>query len=476
MNKSKVLEKVNEIHFTGIKGVGMTALACCAQDLGMRITGSDVNEIFVTNEVLKRRRIRWQSGFSPENIKKPDLLIATGAHGGLANPEVKTALKKGIRAVTHAEGLAMFAGDQETISVCGVGGKTTTSAMIATVLNNLGLNPSYAIGVAGINPLGDPGKKGKGKYFVAEADEYAVDPGRDNRPRFCFQKPKVVVVTNIEHDHPDIYQNLTQTKKTFRRFFKKIPPDGLLVACIDNKNIANLLSSAKIKAPIQTYGFSPQADWRITRLAFAPGKSFFNLSYRGIEFREIVLSVPGRFNVLNATAAFAVACFCGGSSRLIIKGLAEFGGTRRRFEMIGESGGVKLYDDYAHHPIEIEATLAAAREWFQDKKLVVIFQPHTFTRTQVLMEGFARSFSQADEVIVTDIYASAREKSISGVTSGNLARNISRYKKRTFYCSTKEAACSHLRKNLSGGEIVFTLGAGDIFLWHQDLLKLFKKL
>jgi UDP-N-acetylmuramate--alanine ligase len=470
MKKPDCLKKIKQIHFTGIKGVGMAALACCAQDLKIKITGSDIGEIFITDELLKRRGIKWKTGFSPKNIKNSDLLITTGAHGGFENPEVKEAIEKGIKAVSQAEGLAMFTEGKEIISVCGVGGKTTTASMVAMVLNSLGLEPGFAIGVGRINSLGDPGRYGRGKYFVAEADEYAVSPGRDDRPRFIFQKPRIIVVTNLEHDHPDIYSNLGETKKVFKNFFKTLPQDGLLVACIDNKNIADLIQ-AGLGVSVQTYGFSPRADWQIEKAVFAPGKTFFNLTYQGIRFENIILSVPGKFNALNAVAAFAVANFLGGDNRRVINGLRQFRGSRRRFELIGEKNGIRLYDDYAHHPVQIRATLKAAKDWFPDSRLVVIFQPHTFTRTKAFFDQFAKAFFDADEVLISDIYASAREKPLPGINSKRLFSEVKKYKRSAFYCPGKEEVLAHLEDNLQGGEIIFTLGAGDIFLWHKEILQ-----
>jgi UDP-N-acetylmuramate--alanine ligase len=475
MKKPSSLRGIKEIHFTGIKGVGMTALACCAQDLGLKITGSDVKEVFVTDEVLKKRKIRWKTGFSPKNIKKPDLVITTGAHQGFANPEVKEAQAKNIRSVSHAEALGLFAVDKETVSVCGVGGKTTTASMIATILTSIGQKPSFAIGVGQINPLGDPGRYASGRHFVAEADEYAVLPGQDHRPRFSFQKPKVITVTNIEHDHPDIYEDLSQTKKTFENFFESLPPDGLLIACIDNPNIADLLRQG-LTCPVQTYGFSPRADWQIEKINLSPGKTFFTLSRQGMEFGRISLSVPGRFNCLNAVAAFAAVNFLGGDPRKIKSGLEKFAGTKRRFELLAQVKKMRLYDDYAHHPTQIQATLKAAREWFPDQPIVAVFQPHTFSRTKVLFNEFAKSFALASQTLITDIYASAREEPIPGVSSQKLASAIQKNQPKVSYCPGIEEVLDYLKKHLSGNEVILTLGAGDIFLWRKKIIKLLKNL
>ena len=211
------IKNAKHVHFTGIKGVGMTSLALCCQDLGIKITGSDVEEEFVTDETLKNRGLPWKIGFKKENLNpKPDLLVFTGAHGGLNNPEVLVAKELGIPVISHAEALGQLAEGKKTIAVCGVGGKTTTCAMIATILEYAGLNPSYAIGVGNIPSTGTPGKYSKeGGYFICEADEYAISPGVDNRPKFSLLSPEYLVITNIKHDHPDIYK----TSEVFEQVF-----------------------------------------------------------------------------------------------------------------------------------------------------------------------------------------------------------------------------------------------------------------
>lgn len=465
------ITKLKSIHFVGIKGVGMTALACCAQDLGIRVTGSDIEEVFVTDEVLRKRGLSWGVGFRGENIPEgTDLVITTGAHGGLGNPEVLEAKKMEIPVVTHAEALGMFMEGKEGISVCGVGGKTTTASMVATILDQGGLNPSFAIGVGDIFSLGAPGRYDqKGKYFVAEADEYAASPGIDNRPRFTFQHPKIIMVTNIEHDHPDFYPNLEATKKVFQQFFLQIPTNGLLLACGDNKNVREVLANLQI--PIETYGFSKDCDWLIENIAFSEGRTSFSATYKGTRLENFNLRIPGRFNVLNATAALAVSHFLGLELGLIKEGLKKFTGTKRRFEFIGEAAGVKLCDDYAHHPTEIKATLQAAREWFPGQRIIAIFQPHTYSRTKVLFNEFAQAFGEADFVFLIDIYASTREREDPEVSSQLLAAEVQKYHPQVFYGPDIEAILPQLGRLLHSGDILLTMGAGDVFRSHDQILK-----
>lgn len=451
----------------------MTALACCLQDMGIKVEGSDIEEVFVTDEILKKRRIKWKEGFSEKNLPSFfDLVVTTGAHGGLNNPEVVAAKKRNIPVLTHAECLGKLMEGKKGISVCGVGGKTTTSSMIAAVLEKGGRKPSWVIGVAKINPLGFGGRWQEGEELVAEADEYVNSPGVDNRPRFIFQNPLVIVVTNIEYDHPDVYENLGETKRAFFNFFKKLPPSGLLLGCADNKN--NLEVGKKFKKIFETYGFSPLADWQIEKLKWLEEEIIFNLNYHGRRIENIKIKVPGRYNVLNATAAFATGAFFGLSEEKIKKGLAAFGGTRRRFEFLGEAKGVRVYDDYAHHPSEIKQVIAAAKRWFPKRRLVVVFQPHTYSRTKFLLKDFSLSFNKADLVVISEIYASAREKDDLGISGEVLAKKTAKNHPAVFFKKGEEEVIDFLKNELKKNDIVLTLGAGSIFSWGKNILKSLK--
>ncbi len=465
------IRKLKHIHFTGIKGVGMASLALCAKDLGIKVSGSDIAEVFVTDDTLAKRNISWKIGFSEKNlVPQPDLLITTGAHGGLKNPEVLAAKKKGIPVMTLAQALAEMAGDKKIVAVCGVGGKTTISSMIAVLLDVAVKHPSFAIGVADIFPLATPGRYDhRGKHFICEADEYAISPGVNNKPRFSLISPKILIVTNIEHDHPDIYPTFKDTKRTFRQYLAKVPADGLLLACIDNSHVASMVQ--KLKVPIQSYGFNPQADWQIKNVSFRKAKTYFSLTAKNGEKISLCLKVPGRFNIQNATAAFLVGRFLGIKEPLLKKGLLKYKGCRRRFEKIGERKGILVFDDYAHHPQELKAILKAAREWFPQKRIMAVFQPHTYSRTRSLLAQFAKAFAQADTVAFMDIYASAREAKDKTISSRLLAERTKKFKKNVFYSAGHEQTLNWLKDYLKPGDVVLTLGAGDIFHLHKDLLK-----
>lgn len=463
------LKNIKKIHFTGIKGVGMTALALCAKDLGMEISGSDIKEYFVTDKTLKKAKISWKIGFSRNHIKDPDLVVFTAAHGGEENIEVLEAKKRKIPVLSHGRALGLFMKEKIGISVCGVGGKTTTAAMIATVFHAVGLNPSFAVGAASIDPLGLPGRYNKtGRYFVAEADEYYASP-QDLTPRFLYQSPKVIVITNIEFDHPDVYKNLNQTIRTFQKFVQRLPRNGLVVACLDSPNIKKILRL--IKVPVKTYGFSSKADFCISLINQTRDKMIFSLKYKNKYINNIFLSVPGEFNVKNATAAYIVCKFFNIAEKTIKKGLMSFKGTKRRFEFVCKAKGIIFFDDYAHHPLQIEETLKAAKAWFKNKRIIAIFQPHTYSRTKALFSDFQKSFSSASKVYLVPIYASAREKKDVSVSSKKLAWAIKKTNTNTVYVKNKNQLIKKLKKDLKPGDVVFTLGAGDIFTWNASIAK-----
>ncbi|MFC1711467.1 UDP-N-acetylmuramate--L-alanine ligase [Patescibacteria group bacterium] len=466
------LRNLKKIHFTGIKGVGMVSLAICAKDLGIEITGSDIKEYFVTDETLKKANISWKSGFSSKNIHNPDLVIFTAAHGGEKNVEVQEAISKNIPVLSHGQALDLFTKNKIGISVAGVGGKSTTSAMLATILAKAGLHPSYAVGVGSINPLGFPAKfDQKGKHFIAEADEYFSSP-LDPIAKFLYLESKIAIITNIEFDHPDVYKDLNHTIETFKKFAKKIPKNGLLVACIDSPNVKSLLKDY-IK-PKQTYGLSERADWQISSINQSEGIISFKLKNMGKTY-SFKLHVPGEFNVKNATAAIIVAKALNVPINKIKKGIESFKGTKRRFEFIGEANEIKFYDDYAHHPLEINATLKAAKSWFKNAKIAAVFQPHTYSRTKALFSQFCKCFNYADFIYLAPIYASAREKKDFEVSSQKIVKILQECNKKAFFVKSSDTLAKDLFSKLKKGDIVITMGAGDIFTWHKQIITYFKK-
>ena len=467
------ITKLKHIHFTGIKGVGMTALALYFRDMGKIISGSDTEEVFVTDEVLTKNNIHWQVGFGVNNLtSKPDLLICTAAHGGLNNPEVIAAKKMHIPILTYAEGLALVVKNKKLIATCGVGGKTTTSSIISVMLSMAGLNPSFVVGVGSINPLGVAGHYDpNGKYIVAEADEYAISPGINNNPKFSLLDPKVLIVHNIEHDHPDIYKTFQDTKRAFKLLFQKISKDGVIIASCDNKNVVSLLRG--IKAPIITFGFSNKAEFQIKNFRYGLEKTSFSLysTKDKVFIVDLSTNIPGKYNALNSTSAFLAGKFLGIPYNKIKQGIESYKGCRRRFEKIGEFNGARIYDDYAHHPEEIRSILTAAKDWFPKNRIVAIFQPHTHSRTKSLFKEFSRAFKEADVVGFMDIYASARETLDPSVSSKLLANETKKYNNKTYYLGDHKTTLAWIKKNLKKDDILLTIGAGDIFHIHKELLK-----
>lgn len=446
---------IKSIHFVGIKGVGMTPLAIIAKEAGMEVSGSDIGEEFITDELLKKTGITPLIGFSKDHIKNPDLVITTGAHGGFNNVEVLEAKRKGIKIMTQGEAVGVFmigtifGRKQVGISVTGTHGKTTTTAMIATVFKGCGLDPSYVIGTGNVLSLGSSGHFGKGKYFVAEADEYMTEPSFDKTIKFMWQHPKIAVITNIEFDHPDAYKTIEDTRKACLAFANQLPEDGVLIACGDDPQVKKLLS--EFKGRKITYGEGEDNEFTVSDV-----------------LNDLNLSVFGEHNRLNATAAFIVGLEIGLSREKIIESLVQFKGSKRRSEFVGTlSSGALVYDDYAHHPTEIQKTLKAFREKFPSSKIVCIFQPHTYSRTKSLFEQFSDSFNDVNTVILTQIYSSLREKPDPTVSMPDLAKKIG-YK--SLFLPGLSDVVKYINNQRFGKDVVvITMGAGDVYKISENL-------
>ncbi len=470
------MNKIKNIHFVGIKGVGMAPLAIIAKEAGFKVTGSDIAEEFITDELLKKAGITAYVGFDEKNIEGKDLVITTGAHGGFDNIENIKAKKLGIPIWTQGEAAGKFMNGLlfektfDGVSVAGSHGKTTTSAMIATILKENKLDPAFLIGTGNIPSLGSSGHYGKGKYFISEADEYATEPKYDKTPKFLWQYPKIGVITNIEFDHPDLYSTMDQIRHEFLNFSNNISENGTLVACIDDLETPKLLK--EYKGHSITYGFSKNADLNMGRLSIEADKMFFWVNAKNTSLGEFILNITGEHNALNALAAIAVCLELGLSVEKIKTGLMKFHGTKRRFELVGNlSSGAVLYDDYAHHPTEIRKTLTAFKKSFPNKKIVCIFQPHTYSRTKSLFEQFISSFSLADMVLLVDTYPSLREEIDNSVSSKLLAESISKIHKDVLYTPKAEDVVKYLdQKSLGKDYIIITMGAGDIYKISSSLL------
>lgn len=462
-------KKTTHAHLVGIKGVAMASLAVYLTQSGVRVSGSDVPEDFPTQEALVSAGISVLPGFDPDRIQgsdRPDVVYYTGAHGGRDNPEVKAAIAEQIPTYPHGAALGEIMSGSRQIVVSGSHGKTTTSAMVAVLLTHAKYYPSFAIGCGSIPGIGEAGHKGKGDWFVAEGDEYVTDPSHDATPRFLWLKPEILVVTNVDYDHPDAYADLASVQEAFRAIAAK---SKITIRNADDPNSRVLKEGSNVI----TYGFSPTAEYRISHVGTGAARTFFTLEERGVHLGEFTLKVPGAHNASNATAAMIAAHLAGASWDKLREGLLQFTGTKRRFEKLASRGSVTFYDDYAHHPTEIAATLKAARSWYGTQRIVAVFQPHTYSRTKTLLSEFGRCFSDADTVILTDIYASAREQDTLGITGMTLVLEASKYHRDIRYASDKVAVIDTLTTAVNAGDIVICMGAGDIYNWEEDIIQSF---
>ncbi len=470
------MRNVHSIHFVGIKGVGMAPLAVIAKEAGFVVTGSDIAAGFITDSMLHRVGITPVVGFDQAHVKETDLVITTGAHGGFDNPEVVAAKEQHTPVLTQGQAVGefmkgeLFGRTQKGISIAGTHGKTTTTAMVATVLEFSGLQPSWVIGTSDIPSLGVSGHFGKGEYFVAEADEYANEPHYDKTPKMLLQNPSIAVVTNVEHDHPDMYPTLLDVEKAFEKFVSFLPEDGLAIVCGDDPIIRKIIEHAKAK--VITYGFSSHNDYAISHTERVDGQQKVVFVSK-TEKHAFTLQLTGKHNALNALAAYIVGEMVGLSPDTIKTGLQQFAGTKRRLEYIGElPTGALLYDDYAHHPTEIEKTLQSFREKFPNKKIVCLFQPHTYSRTKLLLEQFIDSLNLADTVVLAEIYPSAREERDLSVSSSQIAEGLKKQGKEAAFAQTLENVVQYIRQKRYGKDtVIITMGAGDIYTIANEILE-----
>ncbi|MEK7110131.1 MAG: UDP-N-acetylmuramate--L-alanine ligase [Patescibacteria group bacterium] len=451
--------KSNNIFFLGIKGVAMANLAVILKKMGKNVTGCDIEEEFITDKLLKDNKITWQTGFEFNKIpKETDLIVYSAAHGGTNNPLVIEALKKKINIISQAKLLGELMDQFESkIAVCGCHGKTTTSSLLVYALSKLNQRPSYLVGVPFFSGHQGGDFQGK-KYFVVEADEYGVNPPFDKTPKFHLLNPNYVIATNIDFDHPDVYKDIEETKKAFIKFFdnKKI------IANIDDRNLLQCIDTLKVI----TYGESEKADYQIIHSNVAEDGSEFEIKKVG----EFKISLFGKHNIYNATAVIVQLIELGFKAKEIQESIIGFTGAERRFEQVYFKNNTYLFDDYAHHPAEIAATIKAAKARFKNRRIIVIFQPHTYSRTQNLLKEFAESLSLADVCLILPIFASARENSKDfNVSTKDIVSKIKdslkedSLNKDCLYSNSNAQLINQLDKVLKTGDVVFTMGAGDVY-------------
>ncbi len=447
---------MTHVHFIGIGGSGLSAIARLLKDSGYTVTGSDrTPSPFAAS--LQEAGVTVYIGHHPRYIQGADWVVRSSAIPD-NNPEVVAARQAGIPVYKRADFLGKWMEDKIGIAVAGTHGKTTTTAMIAFVLSELKRDPSFIVGGT-MKDYGVNARAGKGNLFVIEADEYDR--------MFLGLKPRIEVITNLEHDHPDCYPTFEDMETAFESFVSLLPNDGMLIACIEDKGAASLISRAR-RVGRNVIAYCVQTEMTIKAQHWVQARNLKSNERGGYDFEAVVntgegavaqisLQVPGRHNVLNALAALAVTAVLGLSVNEAGAALGKFTGTGRRFEVKGKKKGVTVIDDYAHHPTEIKATLAAARARYPKQRLVVVWQPHTYSRTKTLFQEFSRAFEDADEVIVTEIYAARETK--QNFSSAEVVRAMVHPAAR--FIASLEETTHYLLKHLHRQDVLLVLSAGD---------------
>ena len=452
--------RLRRLHFVGAGGVGMSGLAeILLLATPLEISGCDQARSEITDR-LERLGAKIRIGHDPTHVEDADLLVISSAVGE-SNAEVAAARAKGIPVIRRAEMLGEIMRLKQGIAVAGTHGKTTTTSLTGMVLTEAGFDPTIVVG-GQIHILGTNARLGKGEYLVAEADEYDRS--------FLALTPVVAVITNVEADHLDTYADLADILDAFAIFANRVPFFGSIVLCVDDAGARSLLP--RIHKRVVTYGTSNGAQLTAARIRLDQGATTFEVrdADQGV-LGEVRLRLPGRHNVLNALAAIAVGRELLIPFATIARALEAFTGVVRRFQTKGERGGVLVVDDYAHHPTEIAATLAAARQVFPDRRLVALFQPHLFSRTRDFAADFGRALAAADAAVVMDVYPS-REKPLPGVT-GELVADAARAAGSSLvtYISEKKAVTDSLERTLCPGDVLLTLGAGDVVRFGEEYLE-----
>ncbi len=449
--------KVKNIHFVGIGGIGMSGIAEVLLNLGYRISGSDIAPSDITQRLTSLGAAIF-TGHDASHLSNADVVVTSTAVKA-TNPEVEEAHSRGIPVIPRAEMLAELLKMKFSIAVSGSHGKTTTTSMVATVLAHGNLDPTMVVG-GKLASIGSNAKIGDGDIIVAEADE--------SDGSFLKLSPSLAVITNIDLEHLDYYKDIEDIKAAFLQFANIVPFYGSTILCLDDENVKKILP--EIKRQTITYGLTSPADYRAGEILFDGASSTFSVYYKGEPCGDVTLNVPGRFNVYNALAAIAVAREFGMAFPTIFEGLKRFAGVHRRLEVKGKAHGVTVVDDYGHHPTEIKETLAAARHVWKGR-IIVVFQPHRYTRTRALFKEFLTAFPDADTLIVTDIYA-ASEDPIEGVSALTLCEGIRRCGHGDVtHLSGFEDIVNHLLKIAKPTDVIITQGAGNVWKIGGEFLK-----
>ncbi|MCK5080947.1 MAG: UDP-N-acetylmuramate--L-alanine ligase [Candidatus Moranbacteria bacterium] len=474
------LEGVENIYMIGIKGVGMVGLAEILQTRGKKIKGSDTGESFFTDQILKRLKVKVYKKFAEKNIKNEkdlDLVIHSTAYNLENNEELQWAQENNVPRLSYPEALGLLLKNKVGIAVCGTHGKTTVTAMLALLMKDAGFDPTALVG-SKVTQINSGVLVGDSEYMVIEADEY--------QNKLAHYNPQMVILTNLDFDHPDYFEDFESYKKVFKDFVRKIPATGTLVVWGESASTLEVAMEARCK--IVVYGLfkkTPPAGLAMGNKIGLEGmgvndimlheiqEKFEQAGKKMVEFvsspKDFKLKVIGQHNLLNATAVLALGKALGISEEQLIKSLNNFEGTARRLEMVGKVKGALIIDDYAHHPEEVKATLEALRSKYFDKNIICVFHPHTFTRTKALLNGFSQSFGKADEVIILDVYGSAREEQ-GGVSSEELVEKMKMFQQNVFHMATIKDAYEDLKDRIGSRDVVVTMGAGNVCDLAEALL------
>jgi UDP-N-acetylmuramate--alanine ligase len=453
-----MFHRQRRIYFVGVGGIGMSGIAEVLLNLGHNVSGSDQQDSAQTAR-LRGMGAEIHIGHRAEQVEGADVVVVSSAVPE-SNPELERARSLSVPVIPRAEMLAELMRLKTSIAVAGSHGKTSTCSLVGLMMTQAGLDPTLVIG-GKINNLGLNARLGQGEFLVAEADE--------SDGSFLMLSPTVTVVTNIDHEHLSNYQNFEHLKEAFLTFINRVPFYGASVLCLDDPEVQSLVP--RVKKRFVTYGLSAQAEVTAKDIKSLDWGHRFDWYRKGERLGQITLNIPGRHNVLNALAASAVGLEFGLAPQMIADGIAGLKGVGRRFELKGQAKGVTFLDDYGHHPTEIRATLATLAECFPDRRKVVLFQPHRHTRTKELFDEFVRSFNEVENLFLADIY-SAGEKAFEGVNSESLAKAIASHGHRgVVYLGPVGEMAGYLQERLKPGDVVMTLGAGNIYQVGEDLLK-----
>jgi len=469
------MDQIKSIFLVGIKGVAMANLAIILQLMGKKVSGSDVAESFITSDKLTRSKIKIITSFSPDQIPANiDLVVYSAAHGGINNPQVVEARRHGILAIHQAQLIEkLLCYFKQKLVVCGCHGKTTAASLLSYSLIKLDTSPSYLVGAPSFyaDETNFPGGYfDQRDYFVLEGDEYAVNPPLDKTPKFNYYHPDHILITNIDYDHPDVYDNLDQVKTAFRQFVLK---SRFVAFCGDDKNSVEVTSGNTNR---QSYGYKAANDLQITDFKSAETGSMFVLSYRKKSLGLWRSKLYGVKNISNLAGVVLLLINLDFAVEKIKAAVADFSGVQRRMELVFDNNNGTLFDDYAHHPAEIAATIDALRRRFPGRRLIAIFQPHTYSRTESLKNQFVESLSQANLALIAPVFSSAREKpttdQISAKTLGLIARKKGTGNVAGF--QSKSHLISRLSSVIKTGDVIITMGAGDIYQLKPAIINLLK--